>query len=75
MIVCLCRNVSDRAVARAVDRGARTVADVACATGAGTGCGCCRETVEALLEARGPCGSGGCEACPRRAAAAAVDAP
>jgi bacterioferritin-associated ferredoxin len=75
MIVCVCRNVSDRAVARAIDGGARTAAEVARATGAGTSCGCCRATVEALLEARSPCEGGGCEACPRRVAAAAVEAP
>jgi bacterioferritin-associated ferredoxin len=74
MVVCLCRNVSDRIVARAIEDGARTVADVARATGAGSSCGCCHGTIEAML-ARAACAHGGCEACPRRAAAAALDAP
>lgn len=67
MIVCLCRNVSDRAVAGAIQAGARTAADVARATGAGTGCGCCRGTVEAMLARSAPCATPPCAGCPRAA--------
>jgi bacterioferritin-associated ferredoxin len=69
VIVCVCRNLSDQAVDRAIHGGARTVADVARATGAGTSCGCCRETVEAMIAGRSPCAGGGCAGCPRAAAA------
>jgi bacterioferritin-associated ferredoxin len=75
MIVCMCRNVSDRTVERAIEGGARSVTAVAGATGAGTSCGCCHGTIEVMLARRAACGGGGCEACPRRAAAAAVDTP
>ncbi len=45
MIVCLCKAVTDRDVARAIDGGARTVDEVTRCTGAGTGCGACREAI------------------------------
>jgi bacterioferritin-associated ferredoxin len=65
MIVCMCRNVSDRAVAAAVHAGARTVADVARATGgAGSACGCCSSTIEEMLPARSPCSATPCPGCP-----------
>lgn len=41
MIVCQCHVVSDRAVAAAVDAGARTLAGVCRSTGAGKDCGSC----------------------------------
>lgn len=41
MIFCHCAVVSDRDVATAVDAGARTVAQVCRATGAGQQCGSC----------------------------------
>lgn len=41
MIFCHCAVVSDRDVAAAVDAGARTVAQVCKATGAGQQCGSC----------------------------------
>lgn len=80
MIVCLCRAVTDRDVRAARARGADTVDGVAALTGAGTGCGCCRDVVAKILAepldpagsivaARGgeaPCGAGRCAACPNR---------
>ncbi len=67
MIVCVCRNVSDRAVAAAAERGAKDVQDVARATGAGTSCGCCHESIEAVLTQGqdAPCRSAPCAGCPR----------
>jgi bacterioferritin-associated ferredoxin len=67
MIVCVCRRVSDRAVLAAMAAGARSLADVARATGAGTSCGCCRGTIEALLAAvaPAPCSASPCAGCPR----------
>ncbi|MDP3893510.1 bacterioferritin-associated ferredoxin [Nocardioides sp.] len=49
MIVCHCEVVSDRQVTRAIDEGARTVATVCRATGAGKSCGSCIFTVKRLL--------------------------
>jgi bacterioferritin-associated ferredoxin len=69
VIVCLCRNVSDRAVARAIQGGARTVAEVAGATGAGTSCGGCHGTIEAMLARGVPCSSPPCAGCPRASGA------
>jgi bacterioferritin-associated ferredoxin len=68
----MCRNVSDRAIAAAVDGGARDLADVAHATGgAGSACGCCTETIEAMLPRNEPCSGKPCAGCPRAAASAA----
>ena len=49
MIVCHCRVVSDREVMRAVDEGARSLADVCRDTGAGRDCGACVLSVKRLL--------------------------
>jgi bacterioferritin-associated ferredoxin len=49
VIVCHCRVVSDRAVRAAISDGAASVADVASACGAGSGCGGCVPSIEALL--------------------------
>lgn len=49
MIVCHCRVVNDAQIARAVDAGARTVAEVCRATGAGGGCGSCVFSLKGLL--------------------------
>ena len=50
MIVCVCKAVSDRAIARAIAEGAQSVDDVARCTGAGTGCGACRHSVQQALD-------------------------
>lgn len=73
MIVCICRNVSERAVRAAIAGGADSVEAVGVATGAGTGCGCCRRTIAAIIAAEAvPAAAGaGCAACPRRAVEAA----
>lgn len=49
MIVCLCKVVSDRALRAARDAGARTVAEIGLATGAGTDCGGCQGAIAMLL--------------------------
>lgn len=49
MIVCHCMVVNDDAVERAVANGARTVAQVCGATGAGRNCGSCVFTLKRLL--------------------------
>jgi bacterioferritin-associated ferredoxin len=49
VILCHCNGVSDRAIRRAVRRGAETVAEVGEHCGAGTTCGACHPSIEALL--------------------------
>jgi assimilatory nitrate reductase electron transfer subunit len=49
-VVCTCNQVSAGAVRACAADGCRTVADVACATRATTGCGSCTGAVERLLE-------------------------
>ena len=49
MIVCHCNVVNDRAVTEAIDAGARTLAGVCAATGAGRDCGSCVFSVKRLL--------------------------
>lgn len=51
MYVCLCRQVTDRCVAAAIEAGARDPESLARSCRAGTGCGGCRGTVEAILQA------------------------
>jgi len=46
MLVCHCRNVSDRKIRRLVKGGATSAREVARATGAGTHCGGCRSSVK-----------------------------
>lgn len=49
MIICHCEVVTDRDVANAIDGGARTIAQICAATGAGRGCGGCVFTLKRLL--------------------------
>lgn len=49
MIVCHCKVVNDATVTRALDAGARTVAQVCQATGAGQDCGSCVFSLKRLL--------------------------
>lgn len=49
MIFCHCAVVGDREVAKAVDAGARTVAQVCKATGAGQQCGNCVFSVRRVV--------------------------
>jgi bacterioferritin-associated ferredoxin len=52
MIVCVCRGVTDRELARAIGQGCRSLDDVARCTGAGTGCGTCHASIKERLEHR-----------------------
>jgi bacterioferritin-associated ferredoxin len=49
VIVCHCNVVNDRLVTEAIDAGARTLAGVCAATGAGRDCGSCVFSVKRLL--------------------------
>jgi bacterioferritin-associated ferredoxin len=51
MFICHCRAVTDTAVARAVDAGANTLADVCATTGAGQSCGTCVFSVKRVMRA------------------------
>lgn len=51
MILCSCKNVSDRTVRAAIAQGATTVEAVAEATQAGTECGSCRCDLRCLIDA------------------------
>jgi bacterioferritin-associated ferredoxin len=48
VIVCLCRGVSDRTIAKVIADGARTADEVGQVCGAGTSCGSCLPTVERM---------------------------
>jgi NAD(P)H-nitrite reductase large subunit len=69
MIVCVCNNVTDRDIARAVCAGAKCVDDVAKCTKAGTGCGSCHQAIQKAIEA-GPRRAEGVVALPMLAAVA-----
>lgn len=51
-MVCLCHAISERTVAKAIDRGAATVDQVGRECRAGTGCGVCHSTIADLLVTR-----------------------
>ncbi|HEY6790930.1 MAG TPA: (2Fe-2S)-binding protein [Trebonia sp.] len=53
MFACICRAVTSDEVSTAVDNGAATVEAVSIATGAGTGCGTCRDRIETMIGERG----------------------
>lgn len=51
MLVCHCNGVSDRAIRKAVRKGASNASDVGMRTGAGTCCGGCVDTVNEIIRA------------------------
>jgi bacterioferritin-associated ferredoxin len=51
MFVCICANVTDRQIKQAAGEGASSLDDLAVQLGVGTGCGCCREMAQQVLEA------------------------
>lgn len=67
MYVCICAAVSDRQIASAVAAGADSMEKLGLELGVGTGCGCCRETAQRMLDSRA-CG-GDCAHCPTANAA------
>lgn len=82
MIVCLCVGVNDRDIVGAITDGAHTVDQIGACSGAGTGCGACREFIQDMLDEAGAgCpGKGQCGMCrsacePRQAVARHAEAP
>ncbi len=52
MFACICRAVTSDEVSAAIDNGAATVQAVSKATRACTGCGTCRDRIQAMLGER-----------------------
>lgn len=52
MYVCICRAVTDKQLDSAVAKGASSLDELMTATGACTGCGCCKNAVQAHLSRR-----------------------
>ncbi len=51
MIVCVCHNVSDRAIRAAVDAGASTLAEIRAQLNVGSCCGKCNAFTKTLVRA------------------------
>jgi bacterioferritin-associated ferredoxin len=51
MILCICRNVSDRVVLRTIRDGASSIDEVQAACGAGGDCGACHHRIDQLVSA------------------------
>ncbi len=51
MIVCVCQNVSDRAIRAAVDAGASTLAEIRAQLNVGNCCGKCNAFAKTLVRA------------------------
>jgi bacterioferritin-associated ferredoxin len=49
MILCICRNVSDRVVLRTIRDGASSLEEVEAACGAGGDCGACHRRIDQLV--------------------------
>ncbi len=50
MYVCICKAVTDTEIRAAADDGVHDLEQLAATLGAGTGCGCCRESAQAVID-------------------------
>lgn len=50
MYVCLCKAVTDSEIVDAIDQGANQLSHLEGSLGVGTGCGCCRESAQQLID-------------------------
>ena len=50
MYVCICKAVTDHEIREAAETGVNNLDDLADSLGAGTGCGCCRETAQQIID-------------------------
>ena len=48
-VICLCNFVTEKEVVRALEKGAGSVSEIMILTGAGSGCGRCRQAVENIM--------------------------
>ena len=51
MYICLCKAVTDSEIVDAIDNGASQLSHLE-EIGVGTGCGCCRESAQQLIDER-----------------------
>lgn len=51
MIVCICQNVSDKAIRQALEDGARSMHEIRTQLGVGSGCGKCNAFAKTLVRA------------------------
>ena len=58
MIICHCKGLNDREVAKAAREGAMTADDVGRFCAAGTECGGCRPAIEEIIAKTGQAGQG-----------------
>jgi bacterioferritin-associated ferredoxin len=58
MIVCLCRRVSDRDIARAAQEGCASFEELQSRLGVATGCGACGPCARELFDSRTSAGKG-----------------
>lgn len=49
-IICVCNNVTREEIVKAIEDGATTVEEVGEATGAGTVCGACINTIQEIID-------------------------
>ena len=54
MYVCICNAVTEREIARAIERGAHTLAQLTETLGVGTGCGKCLDAAASFLASHPP---------------------
>jgi len=64
VIICHCHRISERTVVDVVRNGALSTEEVGRACGAGTSCGGCRPTLDAIVEKACACNCGAVD-CPR----------
>ncbi len=50
MYVCICKAVTDTEIRAAADDGVHNLEQLSETLGAGTGCGCCRESAQAVID-------------------------
>lgn len=62
MIICICRGQSERHIARAIDNGATSIADLQLC-GIGDQCGSCHSTLRVLLAQASAASATPCPAC------------
>jgi bacterioferritin-associated ferredoxin len=52
MYICLCKAVTDSEIVDAIDQGAHQLSHLEETLRVGTGCGCCRDSAQQLIDER-----------------------